>query len=942
MIMKYLTLTRRIALTLLVLLTTTTLSWAQYPDLELLNGYTLTAYAENSYEISSLDDWNALADYVAVKATPSHNCAGLTFKLTNNIGGTNDSLRKPLGRQIGTDKKKDRMRFAGTIEGNGKTLTVAINSEDGSVQYNYSKVECAPIAFAQDVTVRNLTVVGTIKTTGQFASGLVGQSGPDGDWEHGTCYIENCHVSVKFIGNTAGNGTYGNHGTFIAIAEGAVTITNCWFDGELTGKNYYYSGGFIGLNKKSATLTNCLFNPSLINITNNNIGGSSEFVHDNGGTHTLTNCYYTKSFSEPENAQGIRVFASYPQGSDVDNVVAADGVTYYIIKHNILWTDIIDAINGTATTLTLTNDVLAGTEDVAIEVPSGKTFELQLNDHTLDRGLDVVSAASDGCLFKVYGNLTIAGGTLRGGNNTGNGGAIYNEGTLNVSDVTITANYAKMGAGIYMNSGELTLNDVSITGNNCIKNQTSQKGVGVYVYGGTFNIEGNIQIKDNLNNKVQQNVYLVDNEVINITNSISGSTVRVAMQTPGVITNGLNGNGNVNNFASDVADYVVRKVDNEAKLVRLISRSITGYGETNGKWAFISSPILADVNPKDVNGLKSNNYDLYSFDQSNDPLEWINYKNHQNDFVLENGKGYLYANSKTVTLKFVGDMNTADSQDVNLDYDENARLKGYNLVGNPLTVAAYIDRPYYKMNADGTDIEAELTSTENQIAVCSGAIVVADGANETVTFSKTAPESGSKGSIKMSLAKAGTRGNNEMQDKAIVSFNEGIHLAKYIFNEDHAKLYIPQDGKDYAIVSSERKGEMPVNFEAKEMGSYTINIEGEDLTGAYLVDKIEGAVIDLSVNTNYTFIGASSDRTDRFKLVFDAKASDFANENFAYQSGNDIVVNGEGTLQVFDVAGRMVTSTTVSGVETLDAMPQGVYIFRLIGSEVRTQKIVIR
>ena len=76
--------------------------------------------------------------------------------------------------------------------------------------------------------------------------------------------------------------------------------------------------------------------------------------------------------------------------------------------------------------------------------------------------------------------------------------------------------------------------------------------------------------------------------------------------------------------------------------------------------------------------------------------------------------------------------------------------------------------------------------------------------------------------------------------------------------------------------------------------------------------------------------------------MFDAKADDFADENFAYQSGNEIVVNGEGELQIFDVTGRKVMSTMVNGIETLEAMPQGVYIFRLIGSEVRTQKIVIK
>ena len=979
--MKYLTLTRRIVLTLLVLLTTTTM-WAQIPGLQLSDTVTLTAYAENSYEISSLVDWNNLADYVAVKANPSHNCAGLTFKLTNNIGGTNDSLRKPLGRQIGKDKKNDRMRFAGTIEGNGKTLTVAINSEDGSVQYQYSKVECAPIAFAQDATVRDLTVIGTIKTKGQFASGLVGQSGPDNVPSQGTCVIENCHVSVTFVGNTTGNNTYGNHGTFIAIAEGNASITNSWFDGKITGANYYYSGGFIGLNKATATLENCLFNPSEISVTN--MRGSSEFVHDNNGGHSLTDCYYTMSFSDPEDAQGIRVFTTKPSGTlgtDYEEVTTADTDTshhYYVVLHNIDWNDIINAIEdleeGETATMTLQNDVLAGILDEAIVIPANKTLDLSLNNHILDRGLDVTSAKADGCVFKVYGALIISGGTVKGGNNTGNGGAIYNdEGTLTATNVTFTSNYAAQGgaiyvaggtvyvnggtissnkattstgasgSGIYLNAGELTLNGCTISSNKS-NSAVYNNGVGVYVAGGTFNITGKTTIKDNKCTKssnAQRNVYLVDNEIINITGSITNSTVRVAMQTPGVITNGL-GSNKVNVFTPDMTGYVVQKVNNEAKLVQQITRPIASYSGTSDKWVFISSPVLADFNPTNVNGLLTAEYDLYRFNQSA-AKEWENYKNteHQSGFVLENGKGYLYAtNGSNVILKFAGDMNTASSQDVDLDYDANARLAGYNLVGNPFPVEAYVNRPYYKMNADGTNVEATATSTTTPIPVITGVIVQATATGEKVTFSTTAPSKtfNDNGSIQMSLVKSGRRGESEMQDNAIVSFNEGEQLGKFIFNENAAKLYIPQNGKDFAIVSAERKGEMPVNFEAKEMGWYTINISGDDMNDVYLVDKIEGAVIDLSVNTSYTFIGSDADRSDRFKLVFNATSNDFENANFAYQSGNDIIVNGEGELQVFDVTGRVVNNAVVNGVEAI-ALPQGVYVFRMNGN---VQKIVVR
>ena len=63
-------------------------------------------------------------------------------------------------------------------------------------------------------------------------------------------------------------------------------------------------------------------------------------------------------------------------------------------------------------------------------------------------------------------------------------------------------------------------------------------------------------------------------------------------------------------------------------------------------------------------------------------------------------------------------------------------------------------------------------------------------------------------------------------------------------------------------------------------------------------------------------------------------------EIFAYQTGNDIVVSGEGELQVFDVMGRMVMNQRINGVEAVEKPEQtGVYIFRLND---KVQKIVVR
>ena len=376
----------------------------------------------------------------------------------------------------------------------------------------------------------------------------------------------------------------------------------------------------------------------------------------------------------------------------------------------------------------------------------------------------------------------------------------------------------------------------------------------------------------------------------------------------------------------------------------MVDASITGYGSSTDSdhWVFIASPLASSVLPTAVYGLVADpeeNYDLYRFNQSGENGEWQNYKNkdHTEGFVLENGKGYLYANKNNVNLTFVGTMNTTNSQEVELYYDDRANLPGWNLIGNPFTEAAYIDRPYYKMNPTGTDVEPVETFGATPVATYSGIMVHAEKSGESVTFTKSGSKSSDNGGLQITLSKAGVRGD-EAQDKVIVSFNKYAQLSKFIFNEDNAKLYIPMGGEDYAIAYSDRQSNMPLYFKTKEMGIYTMSFEGA-IDNIKIIDNLDGSVIDLNAEKSFTFVGTPSDRNDRFTIVFNTPAT----EDFAYQSGDGIVVNGEGELQVFDIMGRMVAKYHVNGVETVNIPCQsGVYVLRLLGKETNTQKIVIK
>ena len=188
-----------------------------------------------------------------------------------------------------------------------------------------------------------------------------------------------------------------------------------------------------------------------------------------------------------------------------------------------------------------------------------------------------------------------------------------------------------------------------------------------------------------------------------------------------------------------------------------------------------------------------------------------------------------------------------------------------------------------------------------------------------------------------------TVANSSYMDEACVEFKEGHGLNKIErMNEDAPMLYVNYNGEDFASVdmNPEEKA-FNLNFEAKTTGRYTLNVKPQgDYGYLHLIDKVAEKDIDLLQDGEYTFIGSVADAADRFIVQLEySESSD--NSVFAYQSGNEIVVSGEGELQVFDVTGRLVMTQHVNGVETCHgaSLQCGVYILKLNG---KTQKIVIR
>ena len=379
---------------------------------------------------------------------------------------------------------------------------------------------------------------------------------------------------------------------------------------------------------------------------------------------------------------------------------------------------------------------------------------------------------------------------------------------------------------------------------------------------------------------------------------------------------------------------------------------------SNG-WYLISYPLNCDYTqggdaPTGVaNLITTSTYDLYLFDPAADQYdqengeEWVNYKAHTNYFKLITGHGYLYANAADVTLEFAGSVNYTDPENPGISLEE-----GYNLVGNPYAYNAYPSVSYYKMNDDHTAITADLCT--DVVLPCTGIIVDNRvGSITDITFSKNQPVGGAfNGSIQMTLAQQATnRGTAATLDNAIVSFNEGSQLGKFYFGTQNANLYIPQGTGEYAIAYSEAQGEMPVSFRANENGQYTltVNPEGVEMGYLHLIDNMTGADIDLLATPSYSFEAKTTDYESRFRLVFAANNEDgvsTGSTTFAFFSNGSWIINNEGeaTLQVIDLNGRVLSSETINGsVSTNINATTGIYMMRLInGDNVKTQKVVVR
>jgi hypothetical protein len=162
------------------------------------------------------------------------------------------------------------------------------------------------------------------------------------------------------------------------------------------------------------------------------------------------------------------------------------------------------------------------------------------------------------------------------------------------------------------------------------------------------------------------------------------------------------------------------------------------------------------------------------------------------------------------------------------------------------------------------------------------------------------------------------------------------------------------EGENYALAFTEPGLDAAsIRFTTDENCAYTMtwNTQNGEFSYLHLIDNMTGADIDCLTAEEYRFSSKTSDYASRFRLVFgytgveESEGAD-TNPNFAFMMDDELVVTGEGVLQVFDMTGRLLASRELHGVQTTVALPNaanGVYVLRLKDQKgTKVQKMVIR
>ena len=358
-----------------------------------------------------------------------------------------------------------------------------------------------------------------------------------------------------------------------------------------------------------------------------------------------------------------------------------------------------------------------------------------------------------------------------------------------------------------------------------------------------------------------------------------------------------------------------------------------------------------------------------------------------NETSLKPGKGYLLGIKTDTYLQSHGTLNPSNgSSDVTFPVTKKSDLRtGYNLIGNPYQ--AYLDfnafadansgsgkiwnnasSAFYLMIYGGAYHQHVYGASNNQLQAprClhphQGFMVITENDNVNATFQN--------GMRVLSNATSAPFRDEVIVDYPLVNLiatdSDGksdivtIELGRpeaggapkvYDLHTGKGSIYVNYENQDYAIAFTQAGiSEVAVRFAADEESDFTMtwDMENGEFSYIHLIDNMTGSDIDCLQTKEYCFSARPSDYKSRFRLVFDyTDIEEFSDipKPFAFLMNEELVVNGEGQLQMFDLTGRQVLASNTYSTQsriTLPELKSGIYVLHINGKNgVKTQKIVI-
>ena len=396
-------------------------------------------------------------------------------------------------------------------------------------------------------------------------------------------------------------------------------------------------------------------------------------------------------------------------------------------------------------------------------------------------------------------------------------------------------------------------------------------------------------------------------------------------------------------------------------------------------WHLLGAPVAAQGISGDW---IAGNYDFYSWDEAQ--ALWLNQKVVANNITsFTAGKGYLVAyETAALTKSFSGNLNNGDVV-VAVTKDGAGGSNGANLLANPYpsgidwftaTKTLFADNFAYVYDQTanggaGAFVSIDGSANNAWIAPHQGFFVVAQTAGN-FTFTNAMREHGGtytknttgiedelairlSGETWFDVSRIRIReGSTSQRDR-----NDALHFSS--FTADAPQLYtLSEDGKQLsinALPAISQETAISLGTITPIEGAYSISVE--TLNGQfadktiYLEDKLLNVQHNLTSNGAYSFIGTPADSPTRFLLHFGAVGVSEQPESSAlkaYVVGGQLYfpLQGEATLQIVDLQGRVLQQSHVAGqglTSTAMQQPAGAYVVRLVGSHsVQTAKVIVK